>query len=106
MDETTWKKIISEIKPISFSIASLLSSSKLLDFNGDKLKLGVYYKFHKDKLEEAKTLKMIEKACRNVLGNNTRVEFCLAEAPVVQNKANLSDIDDNSVLKAAEDLFL
>ena len=57
MDETTWNKILDKVMTQSISIARLLRSVVLLEFDSNKLKLGVSYKFHKDKLEEVKTKK-------------------------------------------------
>ena len=55
MDETTWNKILDKVMTQSISIARLLRSVVLLEFDSNKLKLGVSYKFHKDILEEVKT---------------------------------------------------
>lgn len=106
MDSNIWTKLVSEVKAQSVSIGGLLGATKPMELEGNNLKLGVYYKFHKDKLEETKTKKMLEDIALNIYGKDIRIECCLAEAPIVQNKSNLSDINDRSVLKAAEDLFL
>jgi len=105
MDETSWQKILSSVKPLSVSVAGLLSSAKPLSLEDDKLKLSVFYKFHKDKLEEFKTKKMLEEIALSVLGKEVRIECCLAEAPVVQNSPALVDTSEKSVIKAAEELF-
>ncbi|MFZ3301679.1 MAG: hypothetical protein WA152_03140 [Microgenomates group bacterium] len=102
MDSNTWSKLISAVKEQSMSIGGLLSSAHVLDLNDNNLKLGVYYKFHKDKLEEAKTRKMLEDACLNVLGNDTRIEFCLAEAPVRQQ---LTEVNNQNIITVAEQMF-
>lgn len=105
MDETSWKKILSEVKPLSISVAGLLSSAKPLVFENNKLILSVYYKFHKDKLEEAKTKKMLEDIALNVFGRDIRIECCLEEAPAVQNRPNVVDANESNIIKAAEALF-
>jgi hypothetical protein len=102
MNEETWKKILSEIKSTSISVASLLSSAKLLDFNGDSLKLGVYYKFHKDKLEENRNRKIMEEAMQRVLAKDIKYECVLAEAPV---KLELTDNENKNIMTAAEEIF-
>lgn len=102
MDEVTWKKIISEVKPVSFSIASLLGSTKLLDFSGDKLKLGVYYKFHKDKLDEVKNKKILEDAMQKVFEKEIRYECVLAEAP---KNIELTENVNQNIMTAAEEIF-
>jgi hypothetical protein len=102
MDEMSWKRILSEVKPISLSIAGLLNSAKPLSFENNSLKLGVYYQFHKDKLEEAKTKKMLEDIALNVFGKDVRIECCLAEAPA---KVELTDVSNQNIISVAEQMF-
>lgn len=102
MDSNTWAKLISAVKSQSISIGGLLNSAHVVELNDKYLKLGVYYKFHKDKLEEAKTLKMIEDACLNVLGSNTKIEFCLSEAPARQQ---LTEVNNQNIITVAEEMF-
>lgn len=98
----SWKRILSEVKPISLSIAGLLNSAKPLSFENNSLKLGVYYQFHKDKLEEAKTKKMLEDIALNVFGRDVRIECCLAEAPA---KVELTDVKNENIISVAEQMF-
>lgn len=102
MDEVSWKKILAEVKPLSVTVAGLLSSAKPLSLKGSDLKLGVYYKFHKDKLEETKTKKMLENIALNVLGKDIRIECCLEEAPA---KVQLTDVNNQNIIAVAEQMF-
>lgn len=102
MNEETWNKILSEVKSASISVAALLSSAKLLDFNENNLKLGVYYKFHKDKLEEARNKKIMEEAMQKVLSKQLRYECVLAKPPV---KSELTDVKQENIMIAAEEIF-
>lgn len=102
MDETTWKKILSEVKPISFSVASLLNSTKLLDFSGDKLKLGVYYKFHKDKLDEIKNKTILENAMQKIFEKQITIECTLTDLPP---KSELTERVNQNIMTAAEEIF-
>ncbi len=98
----SWKRILEGVKPISLSIAGLLNSAKPISLDDNSLKLGVYYKFHKDKLEEAKTKKMLEDIALNVLGKDIRIECCLAEAPA---KVELTDVKNENIISVAEQMF-
>lgn len=102
MNEETWKKILSEIKSTSISVASLLSSAKLLEFSNDNLKLGVYYKFHKDKLEESRNKKIMEEAMQKVFSKQVRYECVLAEAP---KNTELTENVNQNIMTAAEEIF-
>ena len=102
MDEISWKKILAEVKPISLSIAGLLNSAKPLSFEDNRIKLGVYYQFHKDKLEETKTKKMLEDIALNIFGREVIIECCLAEAPA---KRELTDVNNQNIISVAEQMF-
>lgn len=104
MDEISWKKLLSSVKPISLSIAGLLSSAKPLGMDDNKLRLGVYYQFHKDKLEEAKTKKMLEDIALSILGKEVRIECCLEECQ--PKTASLIETNDSNLVKVAEELFV
>lgn len=101
MDDS-WKKVLTEVKPISASIAGLLQSAKLLGLEEKTLKLGVYYQFHKDKLEEAKTKKMLEDIALNVFGRDIKIECCLEEAPA---KVQLTEVNNPNIISVAEQMF-
>ncbi len=102
MDDFTWKKILAGVKPISLSIAGLLNSAKPLSFEDDKLKLRVYYQFHKDKLEETKTKKMLEDIAMSIFGREVRIECCLEAAPA---KQELTDVNNQNIISVAEQMF-
>ncbi len=102
MDENSWKKILAEVKPISLSIAGLLSSAKPLSLEDHSLKLGVYYQFHKDKLEETKTKKMLEDIALNIFGREIRIECYLETAPA---KQELTDVANPNIISVAEQMF-
>lgn len=102
MDEVSWNKILESVKPVSVSVASLLTSAKPISFEGDNLKLGVYYKFHKDKLEESKTKKMLEEIALSILGREIRIECTLTEVP---QTVQLTDVRNENIIRVAEQMF-
>lgn len=97
-----WTKILAEVKSINASIEALLRSSKPIGFDGQKLRLGVYYKFHKDKLEEMKNKKMLEDIATKIFEKTVRVECLLTEPPV---KSQLTENVDDNILNVAEEIF-
>ena len=102
MDETTWNKILSNIKPISPSIEALLRSSQSKNLDGNKLKLAVYYKFHKDKLEEIKNKKLIEDSILGILSKQITIEVGLIDVPI---KSELTESANQNIMTAAEEIF-
>lgn len=93
VDSECWGKVLSEVKSINASIEVLLRSSKLIGLDEQKLKIGVYYKFHKDKLEETKNKKMLEDIASKIFEKTIRVECLLTEKK------------DDNILTVAEEIF-
>lgn len=90
MDEISWNKILSEVKPISASIEGLLRLAKPFSIEGNSLKIGVCYKFHKDKLEENKTKQMLESVIEKVFQKQLKLECQLTEPP----KENILSVEE------------
>jgi DNA polymerase-3 subunit gamma/tau len=111
IDDEVWKSILSLIKPINASIEALLRSSKPVAYNGKTLTLGVYYKFHKERLEEARHRKILEDVVAKVLNAPARVVCTLVEPPPrkiteeIKVEAVLTEGKDNDIIKAAEEIF-
>lgn len=107
IDKNSWEKVLTEIRPINASIEGLLRSSKPLGFDGKKLKLSVYYKFHKDKLEEAKNKKILEEAMEKVFQNQVKIECMLTDQPITPNipKNVLTEVKNDNILTVAEGIF-
>ncbi len=55
-----WPDIMKMVRPKNHSVEALLRSTKPVDFDGEKLELEVFYKFHKDKLESEKCRQIVE----------------------------------------------
>lgn len=102
IDKDSWNKILAEVKPINASIEGLLRMSEPLGFDGDNLQIGVYYKFHKDKLEEQKTKKMLEDVILKVFDRNTRIECFLNDSPP---KVQLTNVKNENIMNVAEEMF-
>lgn len=106
VDKDSWNKILGEVKPINATIEALLRSSKVLACDGKNLRLGVYYKFHKDKLEELKNKKMLEDIATKIFNSPMRFE-CVVTAPEVKDlpKVQLTDVNNNNIMTVAEEIF-
>ena len=82
ISKEAWNKVLLMIRPGHASTEALLRAARPLEFNGTTLKIGVYYKFHKEHLEEAHHRDVLEKALENYLGSTVRVICSLTDAPV------------------------
>lgn len=111
VNDDIWKKIISEMHPINISIEGLLRSSKPIGYDGKTLTLGVFYKFHKERLEDGTHRKVLEDVLEKVLNTPTRVVCTIVEPPpkIIIEEAKkdpvLTESAEKDIIKAAEELF-
>lgn len=72
-----WLNILAAVKPINASIESLLRSAKPLGIVNNILSIGVYYSFHKDRLEEQKHRVILESVLTQIYSLPMRVKCVL-----------------------------
>ena len=111
IEDGVWKDILSMVKPVNASMEALLRASKPVSYNGKVLTLGVYYKFHKERIEEAKHRKILEEIIGKVFKSPTKVCCVLVDPPpkkvVEEAKVDvvLTEGKDQDIIKAAEEIF-
>ncbi len=71
--------LIEKVKQENFSIAGVLRGCKVKSYDGKTLVLETGYKFHKEKLEEAKTMSIIENVLLATTGKNANISVILRE---------------------------
>lgn len=117
--DAVWTRILTEIKPNNTSTEALLRAAKPIDFDGKTLVLGVYYKFHKERLETNPHRGILESVVNSVTGTDSiRITCTLIDPPIksqVQEKEKVhdpgkSDIiltegEDADIIKAAKEIF-
>ncbi|MDZ7586703.1 MAG: DNA polymerase III subunit gamma/tau [Patescibacteria group bacterium] len=74
-----WKEILEEMRPLNHSLEALLKATKPVEFDGKCLTLEVFYKFHKDRLEENRYRQMVEKVISKVLIQSITIKYYLGE---------------------------
>lgn len=111
VNDDIWKSILAMIKPLNASIEALLRAARPMSYDGKILTLGVYYKFHKERLEDEHHRKVLEDVVAKVLQSPTKVVCILVEPPpkkiIVETKAEtvLTEGKDVDIIKAAEEIF-
>jgi DNA polymerase-3 subunit gamma/tau len=111
VNDDVWKNILALVKPINASIEALLRSAKPLTYDGKVLTLAVYYKFHKDRLEDSHHRIILEDAVAKILNSPTKVVCTLVEPPpkaIIEEtkvEAILTEGKDKDIIKAAEEIF-
>jgi DNA polymerase-3 subunit gamma/tau len=76
-----WEKFIELVGDKNSSVAALLRSAKPLSSEKGKATIAVFYKFHKEQLQQPKFKKMIEECSQPMTGGPVTFEFVLAETP-------------------------
>jgi DNA polymerase-3 subunit gamma/tau len=117
VSEDVWKKILFTIKPINTSVEALLRAAKPISFDGKTLILGVFYRFHKERLEEGSHRRVLEDVVASIIGKPVRIVCTLTEPPVKEiikeekqellegAKTILTEGEDKDIIKIAEEIF-
>jgi len=107
--EKNWSEFLNRVKGINAHVVALLRSTKPAEFDGRLLTLEVFYRFHKEKLEEPKILAILDKNMEEVVGRPVSFKFVLAKReskPTVAVVAsNVMDIRENELEKIAQEIF-
>lgn len=113
LSEDMWKQLLNKVKSQNFSLEALLRSARPLSFDGRDVTLSVFYKFHKDKLEEESHRRVLEQILCDLLGaQNVRLFFVLGEKPktvIADDSIIISDdkpiAESEDITKMAEEIF-
>jgi len=109
-----WLEILDQMRGVNYTIEALLRASKPMGFDGETLKLGVFYKFHKERLEETRNRTLLEGVVAKVMAKPTKIKCVLTEPEKVEiNKeavANVSEpkavsSQDEDIMQVAKDIF-
>jgi len=113
--EEVWKNILATVRPINTSIEALLRAARPMGFDGQTLTLGVYYRFHKERLEENGHRQILEDAAAGILGCPVRVTCVLTEPPIRKPVETAPDLPSgggvlteaasSDIIKIAEEIF-
>lgn len=121
LDEEVWTRILSIIKPKNASTEALLRAARPLEFDGRILKLGVFYSFHKDRLESIPHRIILEETISQIMGSKIKVICNLVKPPekkaepevvvekvkesFVSSDMTLTEDVDPDIIKAAKEIF-
>ena len=104
--DDVWKTILTTIRPINTSIEALLRAARPVGYDGNNLTLGVYYKFHKERLEEVSHRKVLEDVLATILGSPIKVTCTLTDPPPKKvAEIPLTETKDRDIIKIAEEIF-
>lgn len=96
----SWVKVLSEVKPMNKSLEALLKAARPINFDGRVLTLGVFYSFHKERLESAPHRQLLDEIVRKAFGKEARVVCTLTK--VNPSQANAVKDSQGVVLTEAD----
>lgn len=111
VNDDIWKTILSAVHPVNVSIEGLLRASHPVGYDGKTLTLGVFYKFHKERLEDINHRKILEDVVEKVLNCPTRIVCTLIAPPPkgiieeAKTESVLTESTEPDIIKAAEEIF-
>ena len=110
-----WPDLLTSIRPMNHSVEALLRSSRPRELENGTITLEVFYKFHKERLEEEKCRRVFEEAFEEVFERPVRLKCILAKKeissrvdPVKTKPAETQPIASSSsedILEVAKDIF-
>jgi len=114
LDNGSWKKICEGVREKSTTMDTILRSATPISFDGENLKLGLYYRFHKERLETIQSKSMVEEIASQVFGKNIRLECEIIQknghvhtikTTMTKNEQELTNTTDNNIIDAAKEIF-
>jgi len=84
--EQKWQDVLTFVRPQNHSIEALLRATRPKSITGKVLTVEVFYKFHKDKLEQEKCRRIVEEAASEVFKSLVKIKFLLGERPKEEKK--------------------
>ncbi|MDO8583384.1 MAG: DNA polymerase III subunit gamma/tau [bacterium] len=79
-NDALWNSLIDKIKAYNHSVAGVLRGCRLKSYDGKSLIIETNFKFHKEKLGELKTWKVLEDACKDITKKDIKIEVLLKPA--------------------------
>lgn len=107
--EAKWGEFLAKVRPVNAHVVALLKSTRPSTFDGANLVLEVFFKFHKEKLEEPKIMNLLCEVLEEVLGKPVSLKFILANRESRPTKtvtvSDVAEIGDDELSKMAAEIF-
>ncbi|KKR77924.1 MAG: polymerase III, subunit gamma and tau protein [Candidatus Curtissbacteria bacterium GW2011_GWA1_40_9] len=107
--EKSWGEFLNRVRPVNAHVFALLRATRPASYDGEHVTLEVFYRFHKDKLEEPKIIKMLDAHMAKTLGRKVRLKFTLAERgsrpTATVARSNVIETAGRDLEKIAQEIF-
>lgn len=96
--QSRWGEILLGVRPKNYSIEALLRATRPVELVGQVITVEVFYKFHKDKLEDGKCRQIVEEVMSEVFKTPCSIRCVLGERPrITKNTETKSDYTEELV---------
>lgn len=104
-----WEEFVKKVKGENAHLSAILKSTRPLTFDSDILTLEVFYRFHKQKLEEPKIIALLEKILSEEMKIKVIFKFILAEKesamPKTVAKSDVMEVASADLESLAAEIF-
>ncbi len=95
--EKNWSQFLNKVRPVNTNLMAILRSARPVSFDKGNLTLQLFYRFHKEKLEEPKVCQTLEGILEEVMSQPIKLKFALAsketKPPKAISKSDVIDVD-------------
>lgn len=107
--EAKWADLLAGVKPLNHSVEALLRAAQPIGFDKEVLTIGVFYRFHKERLETEKCRSVVEQVASELLNQPIKLKCVLTEKkpsqPLSPTASSSSVEEDTDIVKVAEEIF-
>src|SRR3989344_1646244 len=108
--QKNWSDFLQKVRPHNTHLTAILRATRPFQLDGNDLICEVFYRFHKEKLEEIKTIRLLEGIMEEVMGKKIKLKFVLVkkadQAPKAVKSSDVIEIDSQELEKIAQEIFL
>jgi DNA polymerase-3 subunit gamma/tau len=76
-----WDKFLEQVKKENLTIAAILQSAQILPNSNGVTKVGLFYQFHKDQLEESRYHRILQECAQQIIPGTCKFEFTVIDRP-------------------------
>ncbi len=108
LDNASWIQILEKTRERDMKIEALLRSAKLMGVDNGEIQVGVFYQFHKERLEVVQNRKLLDEICSDILGTPLKISYVLQDretSPSEPVDLPLTPATPQDIINAAEEIF-
>ncbi len=105
LDETAWKNILEKTKEHNHTLSALLRDAKPEGVEDDQIIISVRFKFHHDKILEAKNRAVLEQIASDILGRKCLIKCQVQDKKQVTSSKKQEGEQAEDLEKAAKEMF-